>query len=176
MNRLFLFPIFLLFLVPPSVFGLADIENKNIIAESRDGQIILSLEFGENKYSKFDRIIPTLQSGLLVVGDSIVEIEDARAKIMGDSFVVHSKNILIYAKGLGNESYLVNSYLLGGNQFDPIKLVSVPSQKKPGFRPSILSIDCARALKLAARSGRSRYSSLRRFCYKFHPEIIQNIL
>jgi hypothetical protein len=120
----------LLFLVPPSVFGLADIENKNIIAESRDGQIILSLEFGENKYSKFDRIIPTLQSGLLVVGDSIVEIEDARAKIMGDSFVVHSKNILIYAKGLGNESYLVNSYLLGGNQLDPIKLVSVPSQEK----------------------------------------------
>ena len=68
--------------------------------------------------------------GLLTVGDSILEIKDARTKIMGNSFVVHSENILIYAQGLDNERYLVNSYLLGGNQLDPIKLVSVPSQEK----------------------------------------------
>jgi hypothetical protein len=118
----------LLVLVPQSVFGVVDIENKNIIAESKDGEIILSLEFGENQYSRFDKIIPTLQSGLLVIGDSIVEIENARTKIMGNSFVVHSENILIYAKGLGNGDYLINSYLLGSNQLNPIRLVTVPTQ------------------------------------------------
>jgi hypothetical protein len=119
--------LFLLVLVPPSVFGVADLENKNIIAESGDGEIVLSLEFGESLTSRFDRIVPTLHSGLLVVGDSIMEIKDARTKIMGNSFVVHSENILIYAKGLGNEKYLINSYLLGNNQLDPIKLVTVPT-------------------------------------------------
>jgi len=128
LNKFCLLSLFLLVLVPPSVFGVADIENKSIIAVSQDGEIILSLEFGENLISRFDRIIPTLQSGLLVVGDSILEIEDARTKIMGNSFVVHSENILIYAKGLGNESYLINSYLLGSNQLNPIRLVTVPTQ------------------------------------------------
>jgi len=128
LKRLFLLPLFLLVLVPHSVFGVVDIENKNVIAESKDGEIVLSLEFGENQYSSFDRIIPTLQSGLLVVGDSIVEIQDARTKIMGNSFVVHSENILIYAKGLGNGNYLINSYLLGSNQLNPIRLVTVPTQ------------------------------------------------
>lgn len=126
MKRFFLFSLFFLIFVPQSVFGIAEIENKNIIAESSDGDIILSLEFGDYLYSKFDKIIPNLQSGLLVVGDSILEIKDARTKIMGNSFVVHSENILIYAQGLENDSYLVNSYVLGGNQLEPIKLVSVP--------------------------------------------------
>jgi hypothetical protein len=49
LKRLFLLPLFLLVLVPHSVFGVVDIENKNIIAESKDGEIILSLEFGENQ-------------------------------------------------------------------------------------------------------------------------------
>ncbi len=128
LNRFTLPLLFLLVLVPNSVFGIADIENKDIIAESRDGEIILSLEFGENQYSRFDRIIPTLQSGLLVIGDRIVEIENARTKIMGNSFVVHSENILIYAKGIGNGDYLINSYFLGSNQLDPIKLETVPVQ------------------------------------------------
>ena len=128
LKRLFLLPLFLLVLVPHSVFGVVDIENKNIIAESKDGEIILSLEFGENQYSRFDTIIPTLQSGLLVIGDSIVEIENARTKIMGNSFVVHSENILIYAKGLGNGDYLINSYLLGSNQLNAIRLVTVTTQ------------------------------------------------
>ena len=127
MNRIFLLSLFLLVLVPPPVFGVADLENKNIVAESRDGEIVLSLEFGESLISRFDRTIPTLQSGLLVIGDSILEFEDARTKIMGNSFVVHSENILIYAKGLGNENYLINSYLLGNNQLDPIRLLTVPS-------------------------------------------------
>ena len=120
--------LFLLVLIPPSVFGVADLENKDIVAESEDGEIVLSLEFGESIISRFDKIIPTLQSGLLVVGDSIIEIEDARTKIMGNSFVVHSENILIYAKGLGNENYLINSYLLGSNELNPIRLVTVPSE------------------------------------------------
>lgn len=128
LNRLSLFSLFLLVLVPTSVFGVTDIENKNIVAQSRDGDIVLSLEFGESLISRFDRIIPTLQSGWLVVGDNIVEVENARTKIMGNSFVVHSENILIYAKGLGNDNYLINSYLLGSNQFDPIRLVTVPTQ------------------------------------------------
>jgi hypothetical protein len=128
LKRLFLLPLFLLVLVPHSVFGVADIENKSIIAESENGEIILSLEFGENQYSRFDKIIPTLQSGLLVIGDSIVEIENARIKIMGNSFVVHSENILIYAKGIENEHYLINSYLLGSNQLNAIRLVTVPTQ------------------------------------------------
>ena len=128
LKRLFLLPLFLLVLVPHSVFGVVDIENKNIIAESKDGEIVLSLEFGENQYSRFDKIIPTLQSGLLVIGDSLVEIQDARTKIMGNSFVVHSENILIYAKGLGNGDYLINSYLLGSNQLNAIRLVTAPTQ------------------------------------------------
>ena len=49
LKRLFLLPLFLLVLVPQSVFGVADIENKNIIAESEDGEIVLSLEFGKNQ-------------------------------------------------------------------------------------------------------------------------------
>jgi hypothetical protein len=128
LKRIILLSLFLLVLIPPSVFGVADLENKDIVAESENGEIILSLEFGESIISRFDKIIPTLQSGLLVVGDSIIEIEDARIKIMGNSFVVHSENILIYAKGLGNENYLINSYLLGSNQLDPIRLVTVPSE------------------------------------------------
>jgi hypothetical protein len=128
LNKKFLLLLFLLVLVPTSAFGVADLENKNIIAESGDGEIVLSLEFGENLISRFDRIIPTLQSGLLVVGDSIMEIKDTRTKIMGDSFVIHSENILIYAKGLGNEKFLINSYLLGSNQLDPIRLETVPSE------------------------------------------------
>ena len=128
LNRLFLLSLFLLVLVPSSVFGIPDIENKDIIAESKDGDIVLSLEFGENLISRFDRIIPTLQSGLLVVGDSIVEIENAKTKIMGNSFVIHSENILIYAQGIGDENYLINSYLLGNNQLNPIKLATVSTQ------------------------------------------------
>jgi len=128
LNKNFVLLLFLLVLVPTSAFGVADLENKNIIAESEDGEIILSLEFGESLISRFDRIIPTLQSGLLVVGDSIIEIKDARTKIMGDSFVIHSENILIYAKGLENEKFLINSYLLGSNQLDSIRLETVPSE------------------------------------------------
>ena len=128
LNRLPLFSLFLLLLVPTSVFGVADIENKDIVAESKDGDIVLSLEFGENLISRFDKLIPTLQSGWLIVGDSIVEIENARTKIMVNSFVVHSENLLIYAKGLGNDNYLINSYLLGTNQLDPIRLSTVPVQ------------------------------------------------
>jgi len=127
--RIFVLSLFLLVLLPPSVFGIADLENRNIISESRDGEIVLSLEFGESLISKFDRIIPTLKSGLLVVGDSIIEIENARAKIMGNSFVVHSENILIYARGIGDEKYLVNSYLIGNNLLDPIRLVTVPNEE-----------------------------------------------
>ena len=128
LNKFCLLSLFLLVLLPNSVFGVADIENKDIIAESQDGEIVLSLKFGENLISRFDRIIPTLQSGLLVLGDNIMEIKDARTKIMGNSFVVHSENILIYAKGLGNENYLINSYLLGSNQLDPIRLETIPTQ------------------------------------------------
>lgn len=125
MNKLCLFSLFCLFFVPTSVFGVPDIENKDIVAESKDGDIVLSLEFGDNLFSKFGKIIPNLQSGLLVVGESIVEIENARTKIMGNSFVVHSENILIYAKGLGNENYLIKSYLLGSNQLETIRLETV---------------------------------------------------
>ncbi len=130
MNIPALLSLVLLFLVPSSVFGVADIENKNIISESKDGQIILSLEFGKNQLSKFGKIIPNLQSGLLVIGESIIEINESRTKIMGDSFVVHSENILIYAHGMGNEQYFVNGYLLGGDKLEPIKLVSIPSQEE----------------------------------------------
>lgn len=129
MNRSFLLSLFFLFLIPNSVFGVADIENKEIIAESKDGDIVLSLEFGEHQLSKFGKLIPNLQTGILVFGDSILEIEDARAKLMGDSFVVHSENILIYAKGLGGEQFRINSYLLGSNNLDPINLATIPNQK-----------------------------------------------
>lgn len=123
-----MFSIGFLFLIPSSVLGNTDLEDKSLLAESEEGDIVLFLEFGENLISKFNRIIPNLQSGLLVLGDRVVEFENVRAKIMGDSFVIHSENILIYAKGLGKDQFLINSYLLGSNQLDPIKLVTVPIQ------------------------------------------------
>jgi hypothetical protein len=128
LDKILVLLVVLLFLVPPAVFGVADIENKDILAESKDGQIVLSLSFGDNLISKFNRVIPTLQSGLLVIGDTILEIENARTKIMGNSFVVHSEDILIYAKGLENDNFLINSYLVGSNQLDPIKLRTVTIQ------------------------------------------------
>ena len=128
MDKVFPLLIGLLVLIPSSVFGVVDIENQNIVAESENGDIVLFLDFGENLISKFNRIIPTLQSGLLVIGDRIVEIENARTKIMGNSFVVHSENILIYAKGLENDEFSINSYLIGNNQLDPIKLTTIPIQ------------------------------------------------
>lgn len=128
MKRPFLL-LFFLFSIPNSVFGIADIENDQIIAESKGGDIVLSLEFGENQLSKFGRLIPTLQTGVLLFGDSIVEIENARTKLMGNSFVIHSENILIYAKGLGNDQYKINSYLVGNHQLDPIKLETIPNQE-----------------------------------------------
>ena len=125
LNLLFVFSIVLLVLVPPAVFAVADIENQTVVAQSKGGEIILSLEFGENQISRFNKMIPTFQSGSLIVGDSIIEIVDARAKFMGNSFVVHSDDILIYAKSMGEQGFQINSYLLGGNQLDAIKLTSV---------------------------------------------------
>ena len=114
----------LLVFLPSSVFGIPDIENKTIIAESENEEIILSLEFGENYISRFDRLVPTFHSGLLIVGDRIIEIVDARAKIMGNSFVIHSENMLIYAKGIGGDQFTINTYLIGSDQLEPVKLVT----------------------------------------------------
>ena len=130
MNGLFLILLFSLLFAPVSVFGITDIENKTIVADSEDSDIVLTLEFGQNEYTNFGRVIPVLESGLLTIGDSIVEIKESRTKIMGNSFVIHSENILIYAKGLENESFLINSYLIGGTQLEPIRLVSI-SQDEP---------------------------------------------
>ena len=125
LNLLFVFSIVLLVLIPPSVFAVADIENQTVVAQSKGGEIILSLEFGENQISRFNKMMPTFQSGSLIVGDSIIEIVDARAKFMGNSFVIHSDDILIYAKSMGEQGFQINSYLLGGNQLEAIKLTSV---------------------------------------------------
>lgn len=130
MNGLIVILLFSLFLVPASVFGVADIENKTIVADSEDSDIVLTLEFGQNQYTKLQRVIPVLESGLLSIGDSIMEITEPRTKIMGNSFVIHSENILIYAKGIENGRFLINSYLIGGTQFEPIRLVSI-SQEGP---------------------------------------------
>ena len=130
MNGLIVIFLFSLFFAPVSVFGIADIEDKTIVADSEDSDIVLTLEFGQNKYTKFERVVPVLESGLLAIGDSILEIIEPRTKIMGNSFVIHSENILIYAKGLEDGNFLINSYLIGGTQFEPIKLVSI-SQEVP---------------------------------------------
>ena len=105
MNLLCVFSLVLLVLVPPSVFAVADIENQTVVAQSKGGEIILSLEFGENQIFRFNKMIPTFQSGSLIVGDSIIEILDARVKFMGNSFVVHSDNILIYARSMGEKDF-----------------------------------------------------------------------
>lgn len=130
MKEFLLLSLFLVFFIPSSVFGVPDIENKTIVAESQDKEIVLSLKFGENQFSRFDRLIPNLQSGLLSFGDRIVEIGDTRAKIMGNSFAVHSENILIYAKGLNENQFEINVYLIGSNQLEPIKFVSVTQEEK----------------------------------------------
>lgn len=129
LNLLCVFSLVLLVLVPPSVFAVADIENQTVVAQSKGGEIILSLEFGQNQISRFNKMIPTFQSGSLIVGDSIIEILDARAKFMGNSFVVHSDDILIYARSMGEKGFQINSYLLGGNQLGAIKLTSVSMEK-----------------------------------------------
>ena len=49
---LIVFIILLLVLVPTSVFGIAELENKTIISNSENLDIILTLEFGKNQYSK----------------------------------------------------------------------------------------------------------------------------
>ena len=128
MNGLIVILLFSLFFVPVSVFGIADIENKTIVADSDNSDIVLTLEFGQNEYSKSERVIPVLESGLLAIGDSIMEITESRTKIMGNSFVIHSENILVYAKGLENGDFLINSYLIGGTQFEPIRLVSISQE------------------------------------------------
>ena len=134
MKIVLFFSFLLLFLGINSAYGIADIENKNIIAESQDKEITLSLEFSEYQYSKFGKIIPILHSGVLLVGDSIIEIDEPRTKIMGNSFVIHSKNILIYAKGVDDDHYLINSYLIGGNELTPIPLVTVPPKINEGIK------------------------------------------
>lgn len=131
MIRISLFFLFLLIFIPGTINGLADIENKNISGKSVSNEVVLSLQFGENKYSHFHGIIPTLLSGSIVIGDLTFEIENARAKIMGDSFVVHSDNILIYAKKIDLENYLINCYVIGGNKLEPIKLISVQQPNIP---------------------------------------------
>lgn len=128
MNGIIVILLFSLFLVPASVFGVADIENKTIVADSEDSEIVLTLEFGQNQYTKLQRMIPVLESGLLAIGDSIMEITQPRTKIMGNSFVIHSENILIYAKGIENGNFLINSYLIGGTVFEPIRLVSISQE------------------------------------------------
>lgn len=125
LNLIFVFSLILLVLVPSSVFAVPDIENQTVVAQSKGGEIILSLEFGDNQISRFNKLIPTFQSGSLIVGDSIIEILDARAKFMGNSFVIHSDNILIYARSFGDQGFQINSYLLGGNQLEAIKLTSI---------------------------------------------------
>lgn len=120
---LFLFAIIVLIPISNSVF--AELENKQIIAKSSDEEIILSLQFGENQHSRFEKTIPTLQSGSIVLGDRIMEINNAKVRIMGNSFVVHSDEFLIYAKGDGSEKYSMNCYLIGGNKLEPLKLNSI---------------------------------------------------
>ena len=130
LNRFFLFSVSLLVFLPSSIFGIPEIENKTIIAESINEEIFLSLDFGEYQITPFDKLVPTLDSGLLVVGDRIVEIIDARAKIMGNSFVIHSENILIYAKSFGEGQFTINTYLIGSENLEPIKLASIPFEEK----------------------------------------------
>ena len=130
MNLLIVFSLVLVVLIPPAAFAVADIENQTVVAQSKGGEIVLSLEFGENQISRFNKLIPNFQSGSLIVGDSIIEILDARAKFMGNSFVVHSEDILIYAKSIGDKGFRINSYLLGGDQLEAIKLTSVFMEKE----------------------------------------------
>ena len=120
----FLALLFPLILISFTLNAFADFENKDFMAKSENGEVFLSLQFGENQYSTFDRPIPFLKSGSLVLGDRIIEINNASVKIMGDSFVVHSDKILIYAKGTNFGEYLINCYVIGGHKLEPIKLIS----------------------------------------------------
>lgn len=117
-----------LFLFPSFSYGFADIENTDIIAQSDNGEVVLTLQFGKNQNSYFDKPIPTLQSGSLALGDRIMEIQNARVKIMGDSFVLHSEKILVYAHGSTLGDYLINCYVIGGTKLEPIKLNLVHPQ------------------------------------------------
>jgi len=127
--KIFLAFFILLIIIPCSLKGFADFENKDFIAESENGEVVLFLQFGENQYSKFDKSIPFLKSGSLVLGDRIMEIDNARVKIMGNSFVVHSDDILIYAKGTDLGNYLINCYVIGGHKLEKIELISFQQQE-----------------------------------------------
>ncbi len=115
------------------VFAIPNLSNTEIIAESESFEdIVLVLEFGENKIDRNGKWTPQLDSGFLSFGIDIFEIFDARVKQMGNSFVIHSDSFLIYSHNVGSDNYNINVYLLGTNEFNPIKLSSTEIESQRG--------------------------------------------
>jgi len=105
-----------LMFIPSTVFGLADLQNREIIAESTNFEdSSLLLEFGEYDYTNRGKPIPNLELGLFTMFGDTIELENPSSKIMGNSFVIKTNEIVIYARGMGNNEYLINAYLIDDN-------------------------------------------------------------
>ena len=123
MNQFILFLIIPFLFIPYSVYGLNDLENTEIIAESVDfhSDFVLKLQFGENQF-KYGKMIPTVDSGSLHLFGDFIELTNVRAKMMGNSFVVKSDELLVYAKGLEDSEYKINAYLITAQGFTKYEL------------------------------------------------------
>ena len=92
----------------------------------------MTLEFGDYTFDRKGNPVPTIKSAFLDISDSAVELENLRAKIMGGSFVMRSDDVVIYARGLGDGQYRINTYILDGTGFNKISLDTVndPTDEK----------------------------------------------
>lgn len=114
-----------LLLILPLIGSAHGISNVNIVAESTEIEdIVLSLEFGDYEFLKNNRLVPTLNSGTLSLGEDIVDLTDSVLKKMGKSFVLRNDDVLIYARNMGENEFTINLYFLDGAGLKAIKLVT----------------------------------------------------
>jgi len=123
-----LLPLFLIGIsLITNVFGYADLENRELIAESSDLENFLILEFGEYDFTRKGKPIPNLEFGFLSMGDLGMELTKSHTKIMGNSFVIKNNDVLIYAKGEGGNKYHLNLYLINDGYFTKIQFDTTDS-------------------------------------------------
>ena len=129
MNKWFfsLIPLFFLLLISSfDAYALTNLENKDIIAESSNGfnNYFLVIEFGDYEFTKKGKPIPQVNSAFLDINGHVIDLDNLRPKIMGNSFVVRSDDVLIYAQGKGNDQYQINLYILDGTGLNRITLMT----------------------------------------------------
>jgi hypothetical protein len=107
----------LLFVISLSLVSItpvfADVDMSNQKIGNSDGSLIL--QFTDNTlrhYKTFSQIIPHIDYGFYDIGDTRIYLDDARINIFGDSFTVKNNYVSIYARGLGDGNYNIQSIYL----------------------------------------------------------------